>query len=75
LYNSLIAHLPAPRKNVIWKLKFPLKVKSFVWYLQKKRVVPTKDNLAGRQWNGSLNCCFCNLEETTQHLFFDCEMA
>jgi hypothetical protein len=41
----------------------------------KKRVVPTKDNLAGRQWNGSLNCCFCNLEETTQHLFFDCEMA
>jgi hypothetical protein len=52
--------LPAPRKNVICKLKLPLKV--FVWYLQKG--VLTKDNLARRQWKGSLKCCFCNLEET-----------
>jgi hypothetical protein len=53
MYNSLIAQLPAPRKNVIWKLKLPLKVKFFVWYLQK-RVVLTKDNLARRHWKGSL---------------------
>jgi hypothetical protein len=33
MYTSLIARLPAPRKSVIWKLKLPLKVKIFVWYL------------------------------------------
>jgi hypothetical protein len=66
--------LSAPRKNVVWKLKLPLKVKIFVWYLQKG-VVLTKDNLVRRHWKGSLKCCFCNLEETIQHLFFDCQMA
>jgi hypothetical protein len=59
---------------VIWKLKLPQKVKFFVWYLQKG-VVLTKDNLARRQWKGSLKCCFCNMGETIQHLFFDCPMA
>jgi hypothetical protein len=74
MYTSLIARLPAPRKSVIWKLKLPQKVKFFVWYLQKG-VVLTKDNLARRQWKGSLKCCFCNLEETIQNLFFDCQIA
>jgi hypothetical protein len=74
MYNALIAQLPAPRKNMIWKLKMPLKIKIFIWYLQKG-VVLTKDNLARRRWKGSLKCCFCNLDETIQHLFFDCQLA
>jgi hypothetical protein len=49
MYNSIIAQLPAPRKNVILKLK----AKIIVWYLQKG-VVRTKDNLAHQQWKGSL---------------------
>jgi hypothetical protein len=74
MYNSLIAWLPTLRKNVIWKLKFPLKVKIFVWYLQKG-VVLTKYNIARRQLKGSLKCCFCSMGETIRYLFFDCQMA
>jgi hypothetical protein len=74
MYNALIAHLPAPRKNMIWKLKIPLKIKIFIWYLQNG-VVVTKDNLACRRWKESLNCYFCNLDEIIQHLFFDCQLA
>jgi hypothetical protein len=55
-------------------IKLPVKVKIFVWYLQKG-VILTKNNLAHGQWKGSLKCCFCNMEETIQHLFFDCQMA
>ena len=35
-----------------------LKIKVFRWYLLKG-VVLTKDNLARRNWNVSLRCCFC----------------
>ena len=35
----------------------------------------TKDNLAKRNWSGSKKCCFCDLNETIQHLFFDCQHA
>src|SRR6266498_2703307 len=52
----------------------PLKIKFFMWYLFKG-VVLTKDNLARRQWRGSRQCCFCNLSESIQHLFFDCPLA
>jgi hypothetical protein len=41
----------------------------------QKGVVLTKDNLARQHWKRSLKCCFCNLEETIQHLFFDCQMT
>ena len=74
MYRTLIARLSAPRKNLIWKLRLPLKIKIFIWYLQKG-VVLTKDNLACRQWRGSTKCCFCSLDEIIQHLFFDCQMA
>jgi hypothetical protein len=59
---------------MIWKLILPLKVKFFVWYLQKG-VVLTKDNFARQHWKGSLKRCFCNLEEIIKHLFFNCQMA
>ncbi len=63
-----------PRKDLIWKLRIPLKNKIFLWYL-KKGVILTKDNLAKRNWKGSTKCCFCNHNETIQHLFFDCHVA
>jgi hypothetical protein len=52
----------------------PLKIKKFIWYLVKG-VVLTKDNLAKRQWKGSLKWCSCNLNESIQHLLFDCHVA
>ncbi|WVZ54772.1 hypothetical protein U9M48_005521, partial [Paspalum notatum var. saurae] len=38
-------------------------------------VLLTKDNLARRNWNGHQGCCFCNKNESIQHLFFDCCLA
>jgi hypothetical protein len=55
--------------HIIWKIKLQLKLKVFIWYLIKG-VALTKDNLAKRRWKGSLKCCFCNMDESIQHLFF-----
>jgi hypothetical protein len=38
-------------------------------------VTLTKDNLVKRNWHGSEKCCFCNNNETLEHLFFDCALA
>ena len=59
------------RNKKLWKLKAPLKIKIFLWYL-KRGVILTKDNLAKHNWQGSQQCCFCHVNETIQHLFFDC---
>jgi hypothetical protein len=58
----------------IWKLKMPLKVRIFMWLLLRK-VLLTKNNLARRNWNGSLKCYFCDQDETIQHLLIKCPLA
>jgi hypothetical protein len=58
----------------LWKLKAPLKIKIFLWYLCRG-VILTKDNLVKRNWQGSKQCCFCNKDETIQHLFFESRFA
>ena len=50
------------------------KKKIFLWYL-KRGVTLTEDNLIKRNWKGCAKCCFCNSNETIQHLFFDCHVA
>jgi hypothetical protein len=74
MYLALINNGYIERNKIIWKLKMPLKIKIFMWYFLKG-VVLTKDNLARRNWNGSLRCCFCMKNETIQHLFLDCHYA
>jgi hypothetical protein len=74
LYNDLILRSGAPTNCWAWKAKIPLKIKIFLWYL-KNGVVLTKDNLVKRQWKGCTNCCFCDVSESIQHLFFDCPLA
>ena len=60
---------------VLWKIKVSLKIKKiFLWYL-KRGVTLTKDNLIKRNWKGCAKCCFCNSNETIQHLFFECHVA
>ena len=61
-------------KNYIWKIKVPLKIKIFMWFLHRE-VILTKDNLAKRNWNGNKCCSFCDKEETIHHLFFECPFA
>jgi hypothetical protein len=58
----------------IWKMKVPLKIKIFMWFLHQK-VLLNKDNLAKRNWQGNKKCCFCDKEETIQHLFISCPFA
>jgi hypothetical protein len=55
----------------LWKLKLPFKIKIFMWFLRGK-VLLTKDNLIKRKWKGCSKCCFCDSEETVQHLFISC---
>jgi hypothetical protein len=58
-------------RKYLWKLKIPLKIKIFMWFLNSK-VLLTKDNLIKRNWKGCTKCCFCNESETVQHLFINC---
>ena len=53
----------------LWKLKLPLKVKVFLWFLHQG-IILTKDNLVRRNWHGNEKCCYCSNNETIQHLFF-----
>jgi hypothetical protein len=77
MYNALIQpDLPVNKinNNRLWKLKIPLRIKVFGWYL-RKGVILTKDNLARWNWNGSKACVFCHQDETIKHLFFHCRFA
>ena len=69
-YLGLInQNIPNLNKRM-WKLKAPLKIKIFLWYL-RRCVILTKDNFAKQNWQGNQQCCFCRENETIQHLFFD----
>jgi hypothetical protein len=71
MYNDLINGHTVYLKKYIWKIKAPLKIRIFLWFLHKE-VILTKDNLCKRGWHGSSKCCFCDQDETIQHLFFSC---
>jgi hypothetical protein len=74
LYLALINNRVIQINTKVWKMKIPLKIKIFMWYIQKG-VVLTKDNLAKRNWNNSKLCSFCMNNEFIQHLFFKCYYA
>ena len=58
----------------LWKSKLPHKIKVFFWLVVRNKIL-TKDNLKKRCWIGSLNCCFCGVDESIDHLFFQCPIA
>jgi hypothetical protein len=77
MYNALIQpDIPLDKvsNNRLWKLKIPLRIKVFGWYLCKG-VTLTKDNLAKRNWHGCRKCVFCPQDEIIKHLFFQCRLA
>jgi hypothetical protein len=53
----------------LWKMKISLKTKIFMWFVQRKEIL-TKDNLFKRNWPGSTKCCFCEQNESIEHLFY-----
>jgi hypothetical protein len=52
-------------QKYLWKMKVPLKIGIFMWFLHRK-VILTKDNLLKRSWSGCTKCAFCNSEETVE---------
>ena len=72
-YPGLINQNTPNLNTRIWKLKAPLKIKFFLWYL-KRGVILTKDNLTKRNWQGNQQCCFCHENETIQHLFLTADL-
>jgi hypothetical protein len=74
-FNHALIRVDSPNLNKsLWKIRAPLKVKVFLWYLHRG-VLLTKDNLARRNWICNRVCCFCHLEETIQHLSFECRFT
>jgi hypothetical protein len=74
MYTDLLNGHTVYLKKYIWKMKVPLKIRIFMWFLHRK-VILTKDNLVKRNWQGCVKCCFCDQDETIQHLFIDCPFA
>ncbi len=59
----------------LWSLKIPLKVKTFVWLVLRRRIL-TRDILLKRGWSGPTNCVYClSPVETADHLFVTCASA
>jgi hypothetical protein len=55
----------------IWKIGVPLKIGIFMWF-PHKHVILTNNNLEKYNWNWCKKCCFCDQDETIQHLYFTC---
>ena len=74
MYLDVINSSAIPRSKHVWKVKVPLKIKVFMWFVHKQ-VILTKDNLAKHNWTGSTRCSFCDQQESIKHLFLDCPLA
>jgi hypothetical protein len=59
MHLALISNNRVRLDTTIWKLKLPLRIKIFLWYL-KREVVLTKDNLLMRNWWGGKIVCFAH---------------
>jgi hypothetical protein len=74
MYLDLIDTGPLSRSLHFWKIKVPLRIKIFMWFVHKG-VILTKDNLTKRNWVGNSRCCFCDHNESIKHLFLECPLA
>jgi hypothetical protein len=73
MYNAMITE-NVWQNRIMRKLKLPLKIKTFLCYLNKG-VTLTKDNLARRNWTGSKKYSLWAHDESIQHLLFDCHFT
>uniref|UniRef100_A0A453F5M7 Reverse transcriptase zinc-binding domain-containing protein n=2 Tax=Aegilops tauschii subsp. strangulata TaxID=200361 RepID=A0A453F5M7_AEGTS len=73
-YMDLINSGPFSRSLHIRKVKVPLRIKIFMWFIHKQVILP-KDNLIKRRWVGSSRCYFCDHDKIIQHIFLECPLA
>ena len=62
------------RMMEIWRAKISLKLKIFLWMAWHDRI-QTAQQLKRRNWDGSKRCKYCGLEESADHLLFQCPAA
>ena len=62
------------RMMEIWRAKISLKLKIFPWMAWHDRI-QTAQQLKRRNWDGSKRCKYCGLEESADHLLFQCPAA
>jgi hypothetical protein len=74
LYAELLNENTKFLRKYLWRLKVPLKIRIFMWFLNRKEIL-TKDNLAKRKWTGCKKCAFCSEEETIEHLLLKCKFV
>jgi hypothetical protein len=74
MYKNLLNYAFIPVFNKVWKINLSLKIKVFLWFLQKG-VTLTKSNLKRKNLKGSDKCCYFNCAKTVDHLFFNCGFA
>ena len=74
MYIDVINSSAIPSSKYVWKVKVPLKIKVFMWFVHKQ-VILTKDNLAKHNWTEPTRCSFCDRYETIKHFFLDCPLA
>jgi hypothetical protein len=63
-----------PHRN-FWFVKFPLKIKVFIWLAFRKSIL-TKYVLIRSGWKGEdSKCCFCDDLKTIDHLVLECKLS
>lgn len=73
-YKSMKSQCVIFSNKFLWKVKIPLKIKTFLWLMLKDSIL-TRDNLWRRGWKGVKSCLFCGADESIDHLFFQCPVA
>jgi len=75
LYKSLTnGGMADARAMLIWKSPIPLKVKNFMWMANHDRI-QCGVQLKKKKWTGSEKCPVCEVDETSDHILFQCPLA
>lgn len=74
LYHKILHVSDAGVPKFFWSAKFPLKIKIFLWQLDRGRL-PAGDQLVLRHGPSDGLCALCGDLEDTNHIFFNCSLA
>jgi len=62
------------RTKRLWGSRLPLKLKVFMWLADQDRL-QTGVALKKKKWKGDHRCIICRVQETVDHIFFECHQA
>ena len=71
MYTNLLNENSAHDDCTAWKLRVPLKIKIFLWYLKIGVIHTKEDNLLKRKWKGDGNAASATLMKTFNICFLN----